>query len=164
MFSRSCCCNFGKPCFFESSLTLVIKLEPSNWDNSKWIGFALWASVSSNVLSKYGVIALGDMPQNHWAFEFFTTLIRLENGICLLYFSHDDWFATVGNGKCSQIKVIFESDRSTIYVSNCGVSLLCEQDVDEFNQTNAQCLIKSLRKEVTIYKLTGNDHLNLPSH
>ena len=64
------------------------------------------------------VIALGDMPQNHQAFELFTALIRLGplgNNICLLYLSRDEWFATVGNGKCHQIKVIFEFDKTTIY-------------------------------------------------
>ena len=38
---------------------------PSKWYNCKWIGFALLALVLGNVLSKCGVIALGDMPQNH---------------------------------------------------------------------------------------------------
>ena len=90
--------------------SIDIKL-PSNWYNSKWIGFALWASVSNirwedDIRAR--VIAVGDMPQNHWAFELFTTLILLQRDICLLYLSRDEWFATVGNGECSQIKVIFE--------------------------------------------------------
>ena len=111
------------------------------------------------------MIALGDMPQNHWAFELFTILIRLKNGICLLYLPRDDWFATVGNGNYSHIKVTYEIDESTFGddVFDCGVSLLYEQDVDEFNQTNAQCLIESFGK-VSIYKLTGNDHLKPLSH
>ena len=145
---------------------------PSNWYNSKWIGFSLWASVYlsgfdelESCVIRAHVIALGDMPQNHWAFELFTTLIRLKNGICLLYLSRDDWFATVGNSNCSQIKVTFETDESTIGddVFDCGVSLLYEQDVDEFNQTNAQCLTESFGK-VSIYKLTGNDHLKHSSY
>ena len=61
------------------------------------------------------VIALGDMPLNNWAFELFTTVIRLGNGICLLYLSRDEWLATLGNGECSQIEVIFEFDKTTIY-------------------------------------------------
>nr|XP_023925986.1 TMV resistance protein N-like [Quercus suber] len=146
--------------------TISIEL-PSNWYNSKWIGFALWASQSNYIclsdVIRARVIALGDMPQNHWAFELFTTLIRFENGIFLLYLSHDDWSATVGNGKCSQIKVIFETDKKTIDVFDCGVSLIYEQDVEEFNLTNAQCLIASFG-EVPIYKLIGNDHLKYPSH
>ena len=142
---------------------------PSNWYNSKWIGFALWASVylSSSVelelcVIKAHVIALGDMPQNHWTFELFTTLIRHKNGTCLLYLSRDDWFAIAGKGICNQIKVTFETDRSTTGndVFNCGVSLLYEQDVDKFNQTNAQSSIESFVEEVSIYKLTSNDHLN----
>ena len=125
---------------------------PSNWYNSKWIGFALWASgvMGCEYDIRARVIALGDMPLNNWAFELFTTLIRLENSICLLYLSYDEWFATVGNGKCSRIKVTFETDGSTIDIDlfECGVSLLYEQDVDEFNQTNAQCLIERDRKSV----------------
>ena len=108
--------------------------------------------------------ALGDMPQNHRAFEVFTTLIRFGNDICLLYFSRDEWFATLGKGKCNQIQVIFESDQNTIYAKECGVSLIYEQDVDKFNQTNTQCLIESFGEGVSIYKLTGNDHLKHPSH
>ena len=136
---------------------------PSNWYNSKWIGFTLWASVfaikglGDGIRAR--VIALSDMPQNHWAFELFTTVIRLGNGICLLYLSRDEWLATLGNGECSQIEVIFECDENTTNLGECGVNLIYEQDVDEFNQTNAQCLIESIGEEVPIYKLTGNDHL-----
>ena len=141
---------------------------PSNWYNSKWIGFTLWASVLGFIGWKYGirarVIALGDTPQNHRASEFFTTWIRCEVSICLLYLSRDDWFAKVGNGECNKIEVIFDTHDSAFCVWECcGVSLVYEQDVDEFNQTNAQCLIESFG-EVSIYKLTGNDHLKHPSH
>ncbi|KAM3681607.1 hypothetical protein ACJW31_12G010100 [Castanea mollissima] len=59
---------------------------PSNWYNSKWTGFALEASVSGFIGWKYGirarVIALGDMPLNHRASEFFTTWIRCEPFVC----------------------------------------------------------------------------------
>ena len=107
------------------------------------------------------------MPQIHCAFEHFTTRINVEvkteyyPNIYLLYLSRDEGFATVGNGECSQIKVIFEDDM--LYETEFGVSLVYEQDVDKFNQTNAQCLIASFG-EVPIYKLIGNDHLNHPSH
>ena len=107
------------------------------------------------------------MPQIHCAFEHFTTRINVEvkteyyPNIYLLYLSRDEGFATVGNGECSQIKVIFEGDM--LYKTEFGVSLVYEQDVDKFNQTNAQCLITSFG-EVPIYKLIGNDHLNHPSH
>ena len=143
--------------------------QPSNWYNSKWIGFALWASSylirgTHNIIAH--VTALGDMSQNLWDFELFTTLIYVENNICLLYLFRDEWFATVGNGKCSQIIVSFktEGDECPIYLRKCGVSLIYEQDVDEFSQKNAQSLIESFGEEVSIYKLTGNDHLNHPSH
>ena len=148
--------------------SISIKL-PSNWYNSKWIGLALWASVS-NPSDKYAftyrAVAIGKMPQNHCAFELFTTQINVEvktetHSNYLLYLSCDEWFATVGNGECSQIKVIFEG--CELYDTKIGISLVYEKDVDEFNQTNAQCLIESFG-EVDIYKLTGNDHLNHPSH
>ena len=141
---------------------------PSNWYNSKWIGFTLRASVylSGNIklecVITAHVMVLGEMPQNPWAFELVTTLIHFETGICLLYLSRNDWFATVGNRKCSQIKVIFETNKITIDVFDCGVSLIYEQDVEEFNHTNAQCLIASFG-EVPIYKLIGNDQLKHPS-
>ena len=134
----------------------------------KWIGFALWTSLSiSDIGWKDGiracVMALGDMPQNHCASKHFPILIHGGNRICLLYLSRDDWFAKYGNSECNQIKVIFERDNSGIIVRQCGVSLIYKQDVDGFNQTNAQCLIESFG-EVSIYILTGNDHLNHHSH
>ena len=153
-------------CFAEIKETSISIELPSNWYNNKWIGFALWASLSY-VNAKYGiraiVIALGNIPQNDWVSEHFTTTISAKNSICLLYLSRADWFAKVGNGECSQIKVIFETRKSKMG-GECGVSLIYKQGVDEFNETNAQCLIKSFGEEVRIYKLTGNDHLNHPSH
>jgi len=158
-------------CLIQTERNSISIELPSNWYDSKWIGFALRASVylsSIRILEscviRAQVIALGDMPQNHGAFELFTTLIRFGNGICLLYLSRDEWFATLGKGKCNQIKVIFESEQNTIYAKECGVSLIYEQDVDTFNQTNTQCLIESFGEEVPIYKLIGNDHLKHPSH
>ena len=149
--------------------SISIKL-PSNWYNSKWIGFALWASLSGFINFKDGirarVIALGNIPQNHYAPELFTTWIRCGEGstYCLLYLSRDDWFAKVGNGECNQIKVIFETHKSAIHVRECcGVSLVYEQDVDECNQTFAKCLIESIGKGF-IGKLTGNDYIRHPSH
>ena len=148
---------------------------PSNWYDNNWIGFALWASLSnayalSNLNAKHGivacVIALGNIPQNDRVSEHFTTIIRDENSICLLYLSRADWFAKVGNVECSQIKVIFKYQKNLNLRTRgeCGVSLIYKQGVDEFNETNAQCLIKSFGEGVCIYKLTGNDHLNHPSH
>ena len=109
------------------------------------------------------------MSQKNCAFELFTTWINVEvqykdrfNNY-LLYLSCDEWFATVGNGECSQIKVTFEGGKLYDNGTEFGVNLVYEQDVDEFNQTNAQCLIASFG-EVPIYKLTGNDHLNHHSH
>ncbi|KAL0000697.1 hypothetical protein SO802_014478 [Lithocarpus litseifolius] len=67
-----------------------------------------------------------------------------EGSIWLFYLSCDDWIATVGNGECSKIKVIIETYDSAIHVRECGVNLVYEQDVDKFNQKNAQCLIESL--------------------
>ena len=113
------------------------------------------------------VVAIGKMPKNHCAFELFTTRnVEVKTAILfnnyLLYLSRDEWLATVGNGECSQIKVIFQGGKLYEW-TKFWVSLVYEQDVDEFNQTNAQCLIASFG-EVPIYKLVGNNHLNHPSH
>ena len=151
-------------CLAEINETSISIELPSNWYNNKWRGFALWASLS-NVYTKHGirasVIALGNIPQNYWVSEHFTTYISYKNSICLLYLSRADWFAKVGNGECSQIKVRFKTDKSNT-VGECGVSLIYKQGVDEFNETNAQRLIESFGEEVCIYKLIGNDHLNHP--
>ena len=156
------------PEIVENSISIEL---PSNWYNSKWIGLALWASLDT--WSKYGIrtrkVAVGKMPQNHCAFELLTTQrnvtvnVELHFNNYLFCLSHDEWFATVRNGECSQIKVTFEGGKLYEKGTEFGVSLVYKQDVDEFNQTNAQCLIASFGK-VPIYKLTGNDHLNHPSH
>ena len=135
---------------------------PSNWYNSKWIGLALWASLDT--WSKYGIrtrkVAVGKMPQNHCAFELLTTQrnvtvnAELHFNNYLFCLSHDEWFATVGNGECCQIKVTFEGSKLYEKGTEFGVSFVYKQDVDEFNQTNAQCLIESFGKGF-IYKLTG---------
>ncbi|XP_030924500.1 TMV resistance protein N-like [Quercus lobata] len=139
---------------------------PSNWCNSKWMGFALCASVSACKGNRFGVgarvTALGDMTQNHYASELFNTFMHCEDSIWLLYLSRDDWFAAVGNGECRKIKVIFETYDSAFHVHECGVNLVYEQDVDEFSQTNAQCLIESFGKGF-ISEFTSNDHLKQPS-
>ena len=93
------------------------------------------------------MIALGDTPQNNYVSKLLFGTMRCEDNIWLLYLSRDNWFAAVGNGECSQIKVIFETDDSAFHVWECGVSLVYEQDVDEFSRTNAQCLIEKLRRD-----------------
>ena len=149
----------------ENSISIEL---PSNWYNSKCIGLALLGSVS--LISTYAIsvreVAIGKMPQNHCAFELVTTRInvKVDTGTLfnnyLLYLSRDEWFATIGNGECSQIRVIFNCHKLD---AEFEVSLVYEKDVDEFNQTNVQCLIARFG-DVSIYKLTGNEHLNHPSH
>ncbi|KAK9995098.1 hypothetical protein SO802_024801 [Lithocarpus litseifolius] len=158
-----------------SCLTEIVKNSinielPSNWYNSKWMGLALWA-LASNLRFPYNIriceVTVGTMPQNHCAFEHFTSRINVEvrtglgSRYNLLYLSRDELFAAVGNGECSHIKVIFKGGK--LYDRKFGVSLVYEKDVDKFNQTNAQRLIASFG-ETPIYELTGNDHLNHPSH
>ena len=124
------------------SLGNSISIElPPNWCNGRWMGFVLCAYV--NVIGEtFGlgarVIALGDMPHSHYASKTFFRTTALGSHIWLLFFSHDDWFATVGNGECSQIEVVFENYGSVDGVRECGVSLVYEQNVEEFNQTIAQ--------------------------
>ncbi|XP_065619202.1 probable WRKY transcription factor 19 [Quercus suber] len=126
------------------SLGNSISIElPPNWCNGRWMGFFLCAYF--NVIGEtFGlgarVIALGDMPHSHYASKTFFRMTALGSHIWLLYFSRDDWFATVGNGECSQIEVVFENYGSVEGVRECGVSLVYEQDVEEFNQTIAQTI------------------------
>ena len=120
--------------------SISIELLP-NWCNGRWMGFVLCAYV--NVIGEtFGlgarVIALGDMPHSQYASKTFFRTTALGSHVWLLYFSRDDWFTTVGNGECSQIEVVFEYYGSVEGVRKCGVSLVYEQDVEEFNQTIAQ--------------------------
>ncbi|KAK9993257.1 hypothetical protein SO802_022960 [Lithocarpus litseifolius] len=131
------------------SLGNSISIElPSNWCNSKWMGFALCASVSTSKWMELSVracvTAIGCMPQNHYTTERFTSWMLCGNSIWLLYLSRDDWLATIGNGECNQIRVVFETDGSAIHVRECGVNLVYEQDVDEFSQTNGLCSIERI--------------------
>ena len=86
------------------------------------------------------MIALGgDMPHRHYSSDIF---FRLTSGVChiwLLYLSRDSCFATVGNGECNQIEVIFENYGPRLNVelwSQFGIRARCGRD---FNQTIAQC-------------------------
>ena len=149
----------------KEGFSINIKL-PSNWYNSKWIGFALWASLPQLphvVEVKDGIRARVINPDvmlwNHHDSVHSTTYI---DGICLLYLSREDWLHTFGNAECSQITVMFENNNSTVHRTvriwgECGVSFIYNQGVvhvDELNETKAPCFIESFGK-VSIYKLTG---------
>ena len=132
----------------ENSISIVL---PPNWSNSRWMGFALcaclYASYMPTTVEAFGkttglrarVIALGDMPHSHCVSEIFFGMTLGANHICLLYLSRDDWFATGWKGECSQFEVVFETTNPSLVPQKCGVSLIYEQDVEEFNQSIAQC-------------------------
>ena len=112
------------------------------------MGFTLCALFNATVYSSFRarVKAIGDMPHSQYVSEYhFGTCV---DHVWLLYLSRDDWFSTVGNGECSQIEVVFETDPGAIYpssenpVGRCGVSLVYEQYtelMEELNQANSQC-------------------------
>ena len=132
----------------ENSISIVL---PPNWSNSRWMGFALcaclYASYMPTTVEAFGkttglrarVIALGDMPHSHCVSEIFFGMTLGANHICLLYLSRDDWFAAGWKGECSQFEVVFETTNPSLVPQKCGVSLIYEQDVEEFNQSIAQC-------------------------
>ena len=131
-----------------SGNSISVVLSP-NWCNSRWMGFTLCALFNATVYSGFRarVKAIGGMPHSQYVSKFVFETCGADN-VWLLYLSRDDWFSTVGNGKCSQIEVVFENDPSSIYhslqnpVRRCGVSLVYEQDMElmeELNQANAQC-------------------------
>ncbi|KAL4605164.1 hypothetical protein ACB092_09G009500 [Castanea dentata] len=127
--------------------SISVVLSP-NWCNSRWMGFTLCALFRAPVYSGFRarVKAIGDMPHSQYVSEYhFRTCV---DHIWILYLSRDDWFSTVGNGECSQIEVVFETDPGAIYpssenpVGRCGVSLVYEQYtelMEDLNQANAQC-------------------------
>ena len=127
---------------------------PPNWCNSRWMGLALCACMDKTYAIDLiaHVTALGDMPHSHYTFEISSSVIGDKTAlgislgflpfeiddqshIWLLYVSRDTLFATVRNGECSQIRVSFKC----LAVRMCGARLVYEQDVEEFNQTIAQC-------------------------
>ena len=135
--------------------SISVVLSP-NWCNSRWMGFTLCALFNATVYSdfKARVKAIGDVPHRQHVSKFHFERCNHDH-VWLLYLSRDDWFNTVGNGECSQIEVVFESESNnsgSIYpslenpVGQCGVSLVYEQDMElmeEFNQANAQCCSSS---------------------
>ncbi|KAF3951985.1 hypothetical protein CMV_022413 [Castanea mollissima] len=123
---------------------------PPNWCNSKWMGFALCASLDASYSHisveefdligrtfalKARVIALGDMPHCYYATEISCSTKLVARHIWLLHLSHDDWFATARSGEFNQIEVVFESSRPGLFVRKCGLSLVYKQDVEMFTQT-----------------------------
>lgn len=132
----------------ENSISIVL---PPNWSNSRWMGFALcaclYASYMPTTVEAFGktsglrvrVMALDDMPHNHSVSEIFFGMTLGANHICLLYLSRDDWFATGWKGECSQFEFVFETTNPSFVPQKCGVSLIYEQDVKEFNRSIAQC-------------------------
>ena len=91
---------------------------------------------------KYGVrarvVALHEMPHSHYTSEIFLRVTSFSTHIWILFLSRDDWFAIVQNVKCSQIEVVFESSLPYSIVDVFEVSLVYKQDLEDFNQTNAQ--------------------------
>ena len=124
--------------------SITIALRP-NWCNSKWMGFILSAHIYL-IEERFGlgvrVKALGDISHGQYASKTFfriTASPRIAHYNCLSYLCRDDWFAAVPNAdQCSLIEVVFENYGSIREVMHCGVGLVYEQDVEEFNQTIAQ--------------------------
>lgn len=88
------------------------------------------------------VIALDHIPYSLYSSNiFFRPSVICRSHIWILYLSCDDWFATIGNGECSQIKVVFENSdpKGKWLVRQCGVSFVYKQDKEEFDQAIAQC-------------------------
>ena len=124
---------------------ISVVLSP-NWCNSRWMGFILCARFNPMFLKPYDnsgfracVKAIGGMPHSQYVSQLFFRK-GTEDHVWLLYLSRDDWFSTVGNGECSQIEVVFETDLSSSFLSTinpqCGVNLVYKQ---KLNQVNAQC-------------------------
>uniref|UniRef100_A0A2N9HJ52 C-JID domain-containing protein n=1 Tax=Fagus sylvatica TaxID=28930 RepID=A0A2N9HJ52_FAGSY len=129
----------------ENSISMEL---PPNWCNSRWMGLALCAFFYNKgvPLPSRGTVdliahetALGDMPHSHYTFEISSIGTFDGSHIWLLYLSRDTGFATARNGECSQIRVSFKIYGGGLFVLNCGARLVYEQDVEEFNQTIAQC-------------------------
>ena len=126
---------------------------PSDWCNSRWMGFVLCAffryncsGYSSERYSLKGhVTALGDMPCHAIEVPFFEAVIGETSfdysvgHLWLLYWSRDDLLGTHWNDReCSRLKVVFDSNSPSVEVIKCAARLICEQDVEELNQTIAQ--------------------------
>ena len=122
-----------------SSNSIRIELPP-NWCNSTWMGFALCARMDGFHPS-YGlrahVRAINPWGGNYFASRIFGPIFGWGQ-IWLMYLSRDDWFALVPNGECCEIGVEFDNNDS-LKALECGVRLVYEQEVEEFNQTIAQC-------------------------
>ena len=115
---------------------------PPNWCNSKWMGFALCASLDASYSHisveefdlgetfglKARVIACGDTPHSYYATEISCSTKLVARQIWLLHPSRDDWFATAQSGEFNQIEVVFESSKPGLYVRKCGLSLVYKQD------------------------------------
>jgi hypothetical protein len=130
------------------SLGNSIRIElPPNWCNSTWMGFVLCARMDgydSFLGLGAHVIAINPSGRNSLPCGIYGPKFGWGQ-ICLMYFSRDYWFAQVPNGECSEIEVKFDNivsfdkNKDRLKALECGVRLVYEQEVEEFNQTIAQC-------------------------
>ena len=101
------------------------------------------------------LVALGEMPRSHYTFKIFLRVTSFLGHIWIFFLSRDDWFATVQSVKCSQTKVVFESSLPYSIVGGFEVSLVSKQDLEDFNQTNAQWGSRSI---ITFEGWDGANH------
>uniref|UniRef100_A0A2N9EF67 C-JID domain-containing protein n=1 Tax=Fagus sylvatica TaxID=28930 RepID=A0A2N9EF67_FAGSY len=124
--------------------SVSIKL-PTYWCG-RWMGLALCASFNaisspssadefSNPVKTFGLRARVIKARHDYSYPPFEIFFNVEfapNHIWLLYLSRDDWL----DGEYSKIDVVFET--YSVNVWKCGLTLLHEQDMEEFHKTFAQ--------------------------
>ncbi|KAF3951735.1 hypothetical protein CMV_022645 [Castanea mollissima] len=131
-----------------NSISVVL---PTNWCNSRWMGFTLCALF--NGYDRRGcrarVKAIGDMPHSQYVSKLFFRYFSKQHHVWLLYLSRDDWFSTVGNGECNRIEVVFEAYYGpTDKVLQCGVGMV--SIVDLSIQREAEMSVMTLMSVMSV--------------
>lgn len=143
-------------CFSYQNLASYIKmdLDPNLHDNSRWMGFTVFAFYSVNeqrasssykqdstiFLRFFSLSTGGEVPlATGIAFPLSRDVFVESTQRLLVFYIPRERFQL---NRCSHIWASFAIDNQAVKVEMCEIRLVCEHDVEEFVQTLVQCILE----------------------
>lgn len=116
--------------------SISIKLDP-NLCSSRWLGFAVCAYFAADASAHFGCgVMINDNYWTHGTVPLPGTPIN-SNHLWLFYLPRDKYFLTECKNTCYDIEFTFDPygfGYKSYIVKGCGVRLVCEKDVQEFDE------------------------------